>query len=711
MTELTKLKGIGEKTAGALSRLGISCVEELLRYIPRDYEEFEAPKAIYELRPGRTEAVDCILRSDASVNRYNGMTIVNVNISDMAGRLQISWYNMPYIRQNLRAGAHYVFRGRVYEKNGRLIMGQPKLYRPEDFEKGYQGRLMPLYHLSSGISNKTVMKAVAEALGSEAMNSAGAEFLPEELRRKNGLMDESESIKRVHFPGSRKELSEARRRLCFDELLLFFLLQKKRKQLFTDKTSEYRCRPELRFLKMTADLPFELTTAQAEAVKTISRDMSSGRVMNRLLEGDVGSGKTIVAFLAMAYAAFCGYQAAMMVPTEVLAKQHYEKLLALIERQELPLRPVLLCGSMTASEKERIYGLIRSHEADIVIGTHALFQEKVEYDSLGLVVTDEQHRFGVSQREAMKQKGGLPHMLFMSATPIPRTLSMILYGDMDVSVIDKLPEGRLPIKNTVVGPGYRRNAYKFIYDEIKKKHRAYIVCPAIDAGDEDTGEGGSGERTGSKLIREGAASGGFAGAQELENVEDYAAKLGRIFPKEVRIGKLHGRMKSQEKEQVMQDFKDGRLDILVSTTVIEVGVDVPEATVMMIENAERFGLSQLHQLRGRVGRGQAQSYCIMINTSDKEEAAERLGIIRDSNDGFFIASEDLRLRGPGDLFGVRQSGEMGFEIADIYRDQALLGPAGDAAEEILASDPDIKAPGHEGLAKKLSLYMEKSYYV
>ena len=692
MTDIMKLKGIGEKTAEAFSRLGISCVEELLSFYPRDYEEFCEPTPIYKLVPGEMGTVECVLGSPASVNRYNGMVIVNVFISDMGGRLQVSWYNMPYIRSTLKAGSHFVFRGRVYQKNGRLIMSQPKIYRSEDYHKNYIGRLMPVYRLTRGITNNAVMKAVAEALRLEECMETYAEFMPEPFLSDYGLMAETASLKKVHFPGNRTELSEARRRLSFDELFIFMLLQKRRRQLFSEKSSAYRCRPDFRILKLTAELPFELTKDQAQAFRDISRDLTSGRVMNRLLEGDVGSGKTIVAFLSMVYAGLCGYQSVMMAPTEVLAKQHFDSISRLLEGRELGLCAVFLSGSMTKAEKERAYGLIKEHKADLIIGTHALFQENVEYHSLGLVVTDEQHRFGVSQREAMKNKGGLPHMLFMSATPIPRTLSMILYGDMDVSVLRERPEGRIPIKNTVVGPGYRRNAYRFIYDEVKKDHRAYIVCPAIEAED------------GEEVPLEAAQAG-------LCTVTEEAKKLRKIFPEEVRIGVLHGRMKPQEKDEVMRALRDGDIDILISTTVVEVGVDVPEATVMMIENAERFGLSQLHQLRGRVGRGKDQSYCIMINTSDKPEAAERLSIIRDSNDGFFIASEDLRLRGPGDIFGVRQSGEMGFMAADIYRDQDILRFAAEAAERIMEEDPELLSPEHGGMDRRLRAYMDRSYYV
>ena len=691
--ELTELKGIGEKTAVALNRLGIFCAEDLVYNYPRDYETYEVPKNLYELTCGKTETVEGILTKDAVLNRFNGLIIVNAYLQDMTGKLQLSWYNLPYIKNSLKAGDHYIFRGRVYEKNRRLIMSQPKMYKPEDYRERFEGRLLPVYPLTKGISNNLIVKSTAEALRNLTDSSDVCEYLDESVLMHEDLMDEKEALIRIHFPRSMTELSEARQRIVFDEFFLFLTAGAFLKRKAEGTVSEYKIRPDFRIIRFIADLPYELTKGQQDAYKAVVHDMSSGKVMQRLIEGDVGSGKTIVAILSMINVVLNGFQAALMAPTEVLAAQHYETVNKLLSGSGLPVTAVLLTGSMSAAQKREAYGKIAGGEAGIVIGTHALFRENTEFRKLALVVTDEQHRFGVSQREALSGKGVFPHMLLMSATPIPRTLAIILYGDLDISVIDVLPEGRIPIKNCVVNSDYRKKAYKFIYDEVKKGHQAYVICPAIeDESEKDDGAQGL-------SVQE---------ADTLENVTDYAEKLRKVFPPEVRIGTLHGRMKAQEKDTVMKAMKEGMIDILVSTTVVEVGVDVPNATVMMIENAERFGLAQLHQLRGRVGRGSAQSYCIMINTSDSEKAAERLDILNHSNDGFHIAEEDLRLRGPGELFGVKQSGELNFRLADIYSDSGMLRAARETAADMLTDDPYLTEPEHAGIKKRLEGYLDIS---
>ena len=739
--ELTKLKGIGEKTAEAFNRLGIFSAEDLVRYYPRAYESFDKPVPLYELVPGKTMTVEGVLSKDAAVNRFNGMTIVNAYIADMTGRLQLSWYNSPFIKNSLRAGAHLIFRGRVYEKNGRLIMNQPKLYQPETYKEKYEGKLLPLYPLTHGISNNTIVKAVAEAL--TECNRAN-EYLPEDIIDEYGLKSLDVTAIRLHFPRDNEELRASRRRAVFDEFFLERLAGLRLSQNAKSIRSRYVCRPDFRLIKFIADLPFELTKGQLKAYKEINADMSSGRVMNRLIEGDVGSGKTMVAVLAMLSAALNGYQAAIMAPTAVLASQHYETFNRLLKDNagfDGKVSTVLLTGSMTAAEKREALRRIRTHEANIVIGTHALFQDSVEYDALGLIVTDEQHRFGVGQREALSDKGDMPHTLVMSATPIPRTLAIIMYSDMDISMITERPEGRIPIKNCVVGPAYRPTAYKFIFDEIKKGRQAYIICPAIEETDEDGSEGSSGGSSGGGFAAVGAeakvhaehseaaftaagahvnesavqqskkAKAGVGAAQPLENVTDYTVRLKKLCPEGVRVDMLHGRLKNDEKDAVMQRFKAHETDILISTTVVEVGVDVPNATVIMIENAERFGLAELHQLRGRVGRGAYQSYCIMINTSETEKAAERLAILNSSNDGFKISEEDLRLRGPGDVFGVKQSGEIEYRIADIYRDADILKEAAEAASKIMKQDPELEQPEYQKLRRISDEYLEKGYIV
>lgn len=687
MTELTSVKGIGPKTAEALLRLGISDLESLLAYWPRDYEIFSEPKPCYALTPGMTETVEGVLTRDATLNFHNGMRIVNAYLSDPGGRLQLSWYNLPYIRGSLKTGVRYVFRGRVYEKNGRKLMYQPQVYSAEAFYAEYAGKLLPVYALTKGVSNALLRKTAAEALRQRTLCR---DWLSPECRRKAALCDINYAVSQLHFPDNREALVHARRRMCFDEFLFFLLGIGQLKRRNGQAQSAYRMKPDFRLLKFIADLPFSLTDAQQKAWREISADLCSGRVMNRMLEGDVGSGKTIVALLGMLLSALNGNQAVLMAPTEVLAAQHYETVRRFLNGSDLPLSAVLLTGSMSAAEKRAAYARIAAHEADLIIGTHALFQEGLQYDRLGLVVTDEQHRFGVGQRARLAEKGGQPHILVMSATPIPRSLAIVLYGDLDLSVLDARPEGRKPIKNCVVGPDYRRTAYKFILDEVKKGRQAYVICPAIEK-EEDAERQGEGMQT-------------LSGSAMLENVTDYAKRLSALYPPEITVGVLHGRMNAQKKEEVMRAFQSGALRVLVSTTVVEVGVDVPNATVMMIENADRFGLAQLHQLRGRVGRGREQSYCIMINSSESDTAAKRLDIMNRSNDGFYIAGEDLRLRGPGDLFGIRQSGEMNFRFADIYQDAEILALAKEESGRILAEDPELAGPEHALLKERLRAY-------
>ncbi len=673
---LETLKGIGEKTAKLFEKVGVKTLDDLLHYYPRAYDTFEEPKAIGELEDETIGAVDGYLKSGATGRHFGGLSIVTATISDMTGKLKLTWYHMPYLKNTLRPDSHYIFRGRVSRKKSGLTMEQPQMYKPEVYETLLK-RMQPVYAQTKGLGNKTITSAMEQALSVRVMEK---DYLPAELRKANELAEYNFAIEHIHFPQDSTDLLFARKRLVYDEFFLFLLAVRRLKEKRQDMKSAYVMEEDSLSRRLEGELPYALTKAQKRTLEEIFSDLKSGKVMNRLIQGDVGSGKTVIALLALLMAAENGYQGALMVPTEVLARQHYESVTELFSSHGIPKTVVLVTGSMTAKEKRLAYEKISSHEADIVIGTHALIQEKVVYDNLALVITDEQHRFGVAQREMLGNKGALPHVLVMSATPIPRTLAIILYGDLDISVIDELPSNRLPIKNCVVDTGYRDRAYKFIAGEVAKGHQAYVICPMVED---------------SEMI-------------EGENVLDYTKVLREKLPG-IRVEYLHGKMKGKEKNAIMEEFAAGAIQVLVSTTVIEVGVNVPNATVMMIENAERFGLAQLHQLRGRVGRGKDQSYCIMVNASGDGGKNARLEVLNKSNDGFFIASEDLRLRGPGDIFGLRQSGDLEFKLADIYTDSITLKKVSEDVNALLERDEDLLLPEHAELKKKLDRYLEASY--
>ncbi|MFR4439710.1 MAG: ATP-dependent DNA helicase RecG [Hungatella sp.] len=670
------LKGIGEKTGKLLEKLGIFTLEDLLHYYPRAYHTYEPPVMVEHLKPDTVGTVGGLLQKDVSVKRLSHIQVITTTFQDGSGKLQLTWFHMPFLRATLKAGTYHIFHGKVTKKNNRLTMEQPEIFTKEAYEAMMQ-TMQPVYGQTKGLNNKAITKAVAQALENRQMER---EYLPADIRKKYQLAEYNFALERIHFPDDRQELLFARKRLVFDEFFLFLLAVRKLREKRMDRPSPYVMAPVPEVEKFRSSLPYELTGAQQKVLREIQNDLAGGQMMNRLVQGDVGSGKTIIAILALLQTAYHGYQGALMAPTEVLARQHYEGMVELFETYHIPKVPVLVTGSMTAKEKRIAYEKIASHEADIVIGTHALIQDKVVYDKLALVITDEQHRFGVGQREMLGNKGEEPHVLVMSATPIPRTLAIIIYGDLDISVIDELPANRLPIKNCVVGTDYRKTAYSFLAKQIAQGRQAYVICPMVEA---------------SEMI-------------EAENVLNYTKTLKEVLPG-ISIEYLHGKMKGKEKNKIMDRFASGEIQILVSTTVIEVGVNVPNATVMMIENAERFGLAQLHQLRGRVGRGKYQSYCIMVNGSDQDGTQERLDILNRSNDGFYIASEDLKLRGPGDIFGIRQSGDMEFRLADIFTDASLLKTVSEEVNVLLAKDPELKAPGHEELKRRLEDYLQQSY--
>lgn len=674
---VTSLKGIGEKTGALFRRLGVETVEDLLHDYPRAYDAYEPPVAIGQVKEGGMCTVCGQLLKTATVRRFQNMQVIVTVVRDLTGTLQLTWFNMPYLRTALQMGRVLVFRGRVVKKGNRLTMEQPEIYTQDAYEEKMSS-LQPIYGQTKGLGNKAIVKAVAQALKQRQLER---EYLPANLRKKYELAEYNYALEHIHFPSGHQELLAARKRLVFDEFLFFLLAVRRLKEKRQDVKSNYPMGPVKEIKQLQKELPYALTLAQQKVLAEIERDLESGLVMNRLIQGDVGSGKTILAVLALLQVACHGCQGALMVPTEVLARQHYESICELFSAHGILKQVVLITGSMTAKEKRTAYEKIAAHEADIVVGTHALIQEKVVYDRLALVITDEQHRFGVGQREALGQKGEQPHVLVMSATPIPRTLAIILYGDLDISVIDEMPANRLPIKNCVVDTGYRERAWRFLEKEISAGRQAYVICPMVEA---------------SEMI-------------EAENVLDYTKLLREKLSPGITVEYLHGKMKGKEKNRIMERFAAGEIHVLVSTTVVEVGVNVPNATVMMIENAERFGLAQLHQLRGRVGRGQHQSYCIMVDGSGEEDTRKRLDILNRSNDGFYISSEDLKLRGPGDIFGLRQSGEMEFKLADIFTDANLLKTVSEEVNHLLEEDPSLDQEDHRLLRERLEIYLGESY--
>ena len=675
-TPLRELKGVGEKTEKLFQKIGITTAEELLRYYPRTYDIYEEPVEIASAEEDKTVSIRATIATSIYINQIRNLQVLTTTVADASGRLPVAWFNAPYLRGTLKKGSVFILRGKIIRKKGRPQMEHPEIFTPAAYEEIIHS-MQPVYGLTKGLSNKMITKLVHQILDTRPLHG---EYLPEEIRERYQLADANYAIRTIHFPKNMQELLTARKRLVFDEFLLFVLAI----QLLKEKTEEapntFPMKPVWTTEEIIEGLPYDLTGAQKNVWHEIERDLSGHKLMSRLVQGDVGSGKTVIAFLAMVLSAENGFQSALMVPTEVLANQHYEGFLRLMEEQNIAsCHPVLLTGSTTARQKREIYQKIADGEVNVIIGTHALIQEKVEYKNLGLVITDEQHRFGVRQREALTTRGNPPHVLVMSATPIPRTLAIILYGDLDISIIDELPAKRLPIKNCVVGTFYRPKAYSFIEKQVQMGRQAYVICPMVEESE----------------------------GLEAENVTDYARKLQEILPGEIKVEILHGKMKPKEKNRIMEAFASGEIQVLVSTTVVEVGVNVPNATVMMVENAERFGLAQLHQLRGRVGRGEHQSYCIFIQGNNEENTSKRLKILNESNDGFYIAGEDLKLRGPGDLFGIRQSGLMEFKIGDIYNDAGILKNASEAAGEILALDFDLILPQHKALKEHLKGYMSE----
>ena len=666
-TDIRSIKGIGEQRAKALNKLGIATLRDLISWFPRKYDDRRQARRIADLVPGESACVAAMIAAEPKVSHIRkGMDLVKVRAVDESGVLDITFFNQTWLKNQLIQGETYIFYGKAEGNLLRKTMASPIVEREGRGE--FTGRIVPIYPLTAGVSQLILSRSIRQGL--DACADILPDVLPDQVRQDHHLYRIGYAYENIHFPEDETALDLARRRLAFEELFFFTIgLQRLRNRRETVQVEPCGAVKMETFYKA---LPFTLTEAQRRCVEEALTDMRSGQPMNRLCQGDVGSGKTMVAAACVYFCVKNGRQAALMAPTEILAQQHYNGLAPLLET--LGIRCALLTGSTKAAVKRSIAAQLASGEIDFAIGTHALITEGVGYADLGLVVTDEQHRFGVAQRAALAAKGQHPHTLVMSATPIPRTLALILYGDLDVSVIDQLPPGRQPIETYAVPGSYHPRVYNFIRKLVGEGRQAYIVCPMVEENDELP--------------------------DERKAVTAYAQKLqAEVFP-DLKVAFVHGKMKAKEKDAVMAAFANHETDILVSTTVIEVGVDVPNAAVMVIENAERFGLSQLHQLRGRVGRGKHQSYCILISDNQNEETKQRLKVMTKTSDGFKIAEEDLRLRGPGDFFGERQHGLPGLKIADIGCDTQLLKEAQQAAEELLEKDPDLR--DHPAAAERVA---------
>ena len=679
-TPLTEFPGVGEVRAKKLEKLGLVRCADLISYFPRDYEDRRQVYSIRSAPLGQKVCISAMAAEHPRLSRIRkGLDLVKLKVVDQAGALHITFFNQGYVERALRAGEEYIFYGVVEEQGSRRTMVNPIFERVG--KQNFTGCIVPVYPLTAGITNHLLCTLTQQAVAACAQDMP--ETLPRGVRLDHELAQAEFSYRNIHFPESFQALELARRRLTFEEL---FYLSAGLAMLKGRRGDVLGCaipsRPMEEFL---ARLPFPLTGAQRRVMEEISRDMASGRPMNRLVQGDVGSGKTVVAAYAAWLAAGAGYQSALMAPTEVLAEQHFRSLSALLE--PAGVRVGLLTGSITPAGKKKVRQALAAGEIDLIIGTHALLSQGVEFAKLGLMVADEQHRFGVAQRAALAAKGDSPHVLVMSATPIPRTLALIIYGDLDVSVIDELPPGRTPVETYVVREDKRARMYNFVRRLVGEGRQVYIICPAVEENTEGTMQNVEWEGDGPVL--------------DLKAVTTYAKKLQtEVFP-DLRVDFLHGKMKPREKEAVMAAFAAGETDVLVSTTVIEVGVDVPNAALIIIENAERFGLSQLHQLRGRVGRGKHQSYCVLITNTRSVEAMQRLRTLASTADGFKISEEDLKLRGPGDFFGSRQHGLPQMKLADLAGDMRLLSEAQESARRLLMADPTLSQPENRPVLERV----------
>lgn len=668
------LKGVGPKKEEILARLGINTVEDIFYYLPRRYEDRSRILPIKDLKPGEHQTVQGEVVTIGGRISKSGMKIFQIAITDQTGFIHAVWFNQPYLKDYFRRGQKVVLYGKV-ERYDKLQITQPEyeILKGDDTDSIHIGRIVPIYPLTAQITQRYLRALVFTAL--EKHLKILVDKLPTYIRARQKLVDIKFAVNNIHFPLNFESLEKAYKRIVFEE---FFMLQLalalRKKDVKTEGTGiEFKPGGELADT-FRGTLPFELTAAQKKVVADIDRDCSSGKPMNRLLEGDVGSGKTVVAAHALVAAAQNGFQAVIMAPTEVLARQHFLTLSELL--MPLGVNIALLVKGIAPEAKARLLAEIKNGDVDIAVGTHALIQEAVEFKKLGLAVIDEQHKFGVTQRSMLRQKGHNPHILIMTATPIPRTLALTVYGDLDISMIKEMPKGRKPIATYWVEEEKREKVYNFVREELLKGRQAFIVCPLIEGRPDGT---------------RGAAKGAVELFEKLKK---------EIFP-DFEVALLHGRMQLKEKDKVMRDFKKGKTKVLVSTVVIEVGIDVANATVMLIENADRFGLAQLHQLRGRVGRGTHESYCILLANPSTEEARKRLEAVEDTLDGFQIAEADLDIRGPGEFFGTRQHGLPEIRFGNILKDFDIMELARKESFALIAKDPELKEEHHRGLKESL----------
>ncbi len=664
---ITAISGIGPTQSKRFQRLGVETIGDLLFFYPRRYDDYSQLKPIGKLKYGEQVTIIGTIRDTRVKRRAGGATIVNTIVADASGSIQATWFNQPYLASRFKRGRQIVLSGQVDEYLGRLVMSSPT-WEPLEAELLHTGRLVPVYPLTSGIKPRWLRRIMKRTV--DYWTKRLPDHLPTAIRERNDLMPLEQAVYQIHFPDDTPTLTGARRRLAFDEFFLLQISVLRQRQEWRDQPGVPVSADREELATFLGTLPYQLTEAQERALEEILGDIADPRPMSRLLHGDVGSGKTAVAMAAIYLTVKAGYQAAMMAPTEILAEQHFQTVCRTLG--PLGLNVVLLTGSVAQTEREAIYEGISSGEVQIAVGTHALIQEDVDFSHLALAIVDEQHRFGVRQRGLLRGKGYHPHMLVMSATPIPRTLALTAYGDLDLSLIDEMPPGRQPIRTKWFAPTERERAYRFVRSQVQKGRQAYVICPLIEESDKVEAK---------------------AATAEYERLQK------SIYP-DLRVGLLHGRLKSAEKETVMRAFGSGEIDILVSTSVVEVGIDVPNATVMLIEGANRFGLAQLHQFRGRVGRGEHESFCILLAEATTDVSEERLRAIEETQDGFKLAERDLEMRGPGDFFGTRQSGLPELQLASLGNTR-LLELARQEAKAIFAEDPALDHPDHRLLARRV----------